>query len=153
NDSVNNSGTIRKSAGSGESRIDVSFDSSGTVEAAAGTLRLNSPVAQVAGNTLRGGTWNVLAGATLLLNATITTNSASIILSGAGSSFPAIANLASNTGSFSVRDGRTFTTVGSLNNTGSVILGPAGTLNVSGTYSQSAAASLDIEIGGDPASG
>ncbi len=57
---VNNNGVVRKSAGSGTSAIQIALNNSGTVEVQAGSLQLS-------GGGMVGGTYNVLAGATLNL--------------------------------------------------------------------------------------
>ena len=80
-------------------------------------------------------------------------NQADVTLGGTGASIPALANLASSSGSFSVVNGATFTTAGDLSNTGTVTIGPASMLTVDGNYSQGSAGSLDFQLGGTPASG
>src|SRR5207244_971229 len=83
----------------------------------------------------------------------LTTNNAHVILDGLGSSFAKLNTLANNSGSFSLLNGRNFTTAGPLTNTGSITIGPGSTLGVTGTYRQTAGATLSVQLGGDPASG
>ncbi len=112
---------------------------------------MNVIPSQFSGNTLTGGTWDVLAGATLSVPsaAAITTNDGNVTLSGAGSVFTPINSLATNNGSFSVLAGRSFSTFASLSNTGTLTIG--GTLDVAGSYSQTSAAILDDQISGTQA--
>ncbi len=149
-----NSGTLQASNG-GELALNVSeLDNRGTVAVQSGSLHIDSPVAQFFGNTLTGGSWEVYGGATLDFggNETLTTNEATVVLSGAGSTFAELKDLSSNSGTLSISDGATLTTAGDLANTGSVTVGAGSTLTIPGNYSQSAAASLDVEVGGPPAS-
>ncbi len=101
----------------------------------------------ISGTTLTGGTYIASASgggsATInLTGANITTNAATIFLSGVNSSFAAINNLADNQGSFSLENGRNFTTVGALTNSGTLVTSFGTTLAVTGSYTQSAAGTL-----------
>src|SRR5207245_1674928 len=60
-----NAGTLRKSAGSGTSSLNVDIDNIGTVEVDSGTLELTGAIPQFSGDTLTGGGWTVLNGSTL----------------------------------------------------------------------------------------
>ena len=152
-----NQGLVQVTSGSGTATIDTkTFNNTGTVEVDSGTLDFTSRVeiTQVSGTTLAAGTWRS-AGRfdDRLPNGTnLTTNQANVTLGGAGASIPALANLASNAGSFSVLSGATFTTAGNFSNTGTVTVGPACTLTVQGTYTQGASGTLDVQLGGSPAS-
>jgi YD repeat-containing protein len=148
---VSNTGTFRKSSGTSTSSVG-SFNNTGTVEVHSGTLTLSS-VSQVSGSTLTAGTWNVFANATLSLPGAITTNQGSITLDGVGSTLAAISGLRTNNGSFSLLDGRSFTASSGFANAGRLTLGAGDTLNVTGAFTQSAAGSLGIALGGTPASG
>ncbi|HEV3308984.1 MAG TPA: CARDB domain-containing protein, partial [Chloroflexota bacterium] len=154
---IDNAGTIEKTAGSGTSIIqaDGTLTNTGTIEADSGIISLSATIAQVSSNTLTGGTWNALGGSTIQFptGTSLTTNQASVTLSGAGASIPALANLATNAGTFSVLGGATFTTAGNLSNTGTLTIGPASTLTVKGNSSEGSAAMLNLEFGGTPASG
>ena len=104
-------------------------------------------ISQVSGNTLTGGTWNALNGATIEFpsGTSITTNAANVTLSGAGAGFTA-------------EGGTTALGGGSLINSGSLTLGTGGagagaTLNLAGSYTQTSTGTLDIQIGGTPTSG
>ena len=73
---LSNEGTFTKTGGSGTSTVGgIIFSNTGIVAAESGTLELDCGAAQVSGDTLTGGTWNVLAGATLSISgAAVTTN-------------------------------------------------------------------------------
>jgi hypothetical protein len=148
------SGTIKKSAGSGTSVLNLPFSSTGTVEVDSGTLTPFN-TSQVSGSTLSGGTWTVYDGATLTLNSgvTLTTNNATIILDGAHPVFTNIANLSANAGTLAVLDGAAFTTVGSFANTGTLTIGQASVFSVTGDYNQGPNATLEIQLGGTPDTG
>jgi hypothetical protein len=130
------------------------LDNSGTVEVDTGALTIASAIKQVSGDTLTGGSWIVRANSALnLTGATIANNEANVTLSGPSSTFAAINGLATNGGSFSILDGREFTTAGALSNTGSITVGAGSGLTVHGNYAQSSAASINIQFGGPRASG
>ena len=149
---VTNLGTLLKAAGTGTATIQV-LANQGTVEVQSGTLSITTDSNNIAGNTLIGGTWDVSAGAALIFSsgADLTTNDGNITLSGAGASFANINNLATNDGSFIITSGRNFATSGSLANNGTVTVGPASILSIGGNYTQGAPGTLDLELGGAPA--
>lgn len=131
------------SAWSGSARL----DNRGTVEASGGTLYLASAPAQFSGNTLTGGTWIVRANSTLAINngSTITTNRGTVLLDGSNSVFSAMDSLNNNQGSFTITNGRNFTTAGDLANSGTVHVGVGSTLTVNGAYRPTAGASTIID--------
>ncbi len=96
----------------------------GTVNANSSTLSFASGVTQHSGSTLTGGTWNVAAGATLEFatgsNITTIGSSASVMLTGAGSTFAKINTIATNQGGFTLRNNRDFTTSSAFANSGTV---------------------------------
>jgi RHS repeat-associated protein len=155
---VDNAGTIRKTAGSGASTIavDGTISNTGTIEVDSGTLDLEpTSFSQISGSDLTGGTWNAVGTATLELGggAAITTSAASITESGALASITGIGGLTSNTGSFTLTNGASFTTTGDFTNSDSLTVGAASELTVSGNFTQTSAGTLDVQIGGTPASG
>jgi len=156
--SLNNAGIIRKTGGTGTSSFDVlgSITNTGTIEADSGTLALNPTlgITQISGSTLAAGTWNALSGATLEFptGTSFTTNAATVSLDGAGATIPALADLATNNGNFSLTGGATFTTAGDLSNSGSLTVGTGSTLTVAGNYTQTATAALNDQFGGTTAS-
>jgi RHS repeat-associated protein len=156
---INNTGVFRKSAGTGATSILAPFNNTGTLEVRSGSATVlttqfssNAPN----GNTLTAGTWHVFSNSELdLINplspdSTVAVNKAAVILDGPGTAFPGVAPLTSNSGTFSLLNGAGFTTAGDLINSGSITLGAGSKLNVTGSYSQTAAGSLRIQIGGRP---
>ena len=83
----------------------------------------------------------------------ITTNAANISLGGSGATIRGLANLAVNSGSFSLTGGVRFTTTGDFIHSGSLTVGAGSTLTVSGNYTQTSAGTLNTQLGGTPASG
>jgi RHS repeat-associated protein len=133
---LSNAGLILKTAGSGISTLSIAgpLSNTGTIEADSGTLQLApASVSQVSGTTLTGGTWNALNGATLAFptGTTIATNQASLSLSGSGATIGGLAK-------------------SGLTNSGSLTLGAA--LNVGGNFTQTAGATLNVQLAGTPAS-
>jgi fibronectin-binding autotransporter adhesin len=102
----------------------------------------NGALTNFAGTTLTGGTYEVDPNSTINLPGLVTTNAANIILNGSPTNFAAIAPLATNSGSFTLKNGATFTTAGPLTTTGTVSIGPAAgvvpasVLAVTGLYLQ-----------------
>jgi YD repeat-containing protein len=117
----NNSGTYRKTGGD-TTTIGLAFNNTGTVEVQAGTLRFTGVYTQTAGNTtLNGGT----LASTNALNLPTTLNIQGGSLGGIG------------------------TVTANVVNAGQVSPGASsGILNISGSYTQTAAGVLNIEIGG-----
>ena len=83
------------------------------------------------------------------LGADITTDAATIMLDGTGTSFeqPGTAGPDRLGGSLEILDGGSFTTAGDLDNAGTIDLAP-GTLNVAGNYTQEATGAYDVGVGG-----
>lgn len=146
----NNSGEINKTAG-GVNNISPVFNNTGTVSVGSGVgsgLTMLGEVTQHVVSTLTGGTWTVSNGSALVFNTgsnitTIGTN-ARVTLDGAGSSFAKINTLNNNQGSFTVKNGRDFTTGGNLANSGTVRIEGSTTLTIGtgGTYTQTAGETL-----------
>ena len=129
-------GSFAKVAGTGTSTVSgIAFDNQGLVTVSSGTLTL-ADVAQhpTGSNTLAAGSWEVKAGATLniLSGGDIVINQAQVSLSGVGSTFAKINMLADNQGSFSILDGRSFTTAGDLLNPGTLTVGAGSVLTLGG---------------------
>jgi hypothetical protein len=109
-----------------------SFTNNGTLNVGSGsTFDVNGSLTNFSGNTLANGTY--IVGGTLQFNgANIVTNAASLTLNGAASqvidqsSVNGLANLATNTGTFVVGAGRSFTTSGSFTNSGTFTVGTGG---------------------------
>jgi hypothetical protein len=135
-----NAGIIRKTAGTGTSTILVPtqgyLGNTGTIQADSGTLFPDaSTISQVSGNALTTGTWEALNGATLQFpgGTSVATNDANVTLSGTGAAVTALAGLATNNGTLTV--------------------GPGAVLNVAGNFTQTADGTLNVQVGGTPASG
>ena len=130
-----------------------SLTNNGTLRASnGGTLTVSSALTNLSGTTLTGGTYEVIAGAGTanmrLPNANIVTNAATILLDGANSNLlnnntsgNALLNLATNAttttpGSFTIQNGRNFTTAGAFTNNvlGTVTVGNASTFNSTGAF-------------------
>jgi hypothetical protein len=123
----------------------LSFSNGGTVLVNGGTLTLGLPsgdtITNLAGNTLTGGTWEVFNGGTLSFRATsnaVVTNSATIVLSGIGSTLqtntgvgPSYQSLeqtlVTNNGTLEVLANRNFAAGNGIVNSGTIQLG-GGTL-------------------------
>ena len=147
----NNAGSVRKTGGPGASSLGINFNNTGAVEVHSGTLSFGAAVAQVSGSTVTGGTWYVGPNSTLALTGTITTNQGNVTLDGTGSQFAALNNLASNAGSFALLNGRSFTTAGNWNSSGSLTVGAGSTLTVNGTFAQTSSGSLTVQLAGTAA--
>ncbi|MFO0976766.1 MAG: carboxypeptidase regulatory-like domain-containing protein [Planctomycetaceae bacterium] len=146
-----NSGTLRKSGGSGSSALrhdgsfkELAFDNTGIVDVQSGTLSLNDRVLQFSDTTLTGGTWKVgpLSTLTVPSASSIHTNAGHISLDGTGSVFTNLTNLLSNSGSFALEGGRDFTVAGNLTNSGQISVGLGSILTVTGNLSETSASSL-----------
>jgi hypothetical protein len=96
--------------------------------------------------TLTGGTWEASNGGNLQLNgAPITTNAATIILTGAGSHLTtdgttdALAGLTTNAagGSLTVQGGASVSSSQAVTNLGTLVVGPGGSFSAAGGYTQS----------------
>ncbi|HEY6565737.1 MAG TPA: LamG domain-containing protein, partial [Pirellulaceae bacterium] len=111
-----------------------------TVDVQFGTVSFDDGSPQFAGNTLTGGEWIVRQFAALSApNATnITINKADVTLDGLSSNFGKFNSLANNQGSFTITDGRDFTTTGNLTNSGTITAGPESALMINGNFTQSA---------------
>ncbi|HLQ77520.1 MAG TPA: LamG-like jellyroll fold domain-containing protein, partial [Terriglobia bacterium] len=152
-----NTGTLRKSVGTGTTNVAILFNNPGTVDVRAGTLLLSGPFSNFAdGNTLDGGTW-IVAGRLMWSGAQVATNLAAIVLDGPTSIITdlsggnAVDPFLVQNGSGAVlefRNGRNFSTVGSLTNLGTLHIGPTSVLHVLGTLSLGTSSRFLSEING-----
>ena len=151
---IDNQGKIVVNAGSGTVNLAAalpgynSLTNEGAFEVASGTVVYPS-ASLVSGGTISGGTYQIDPGASLTTQVpvSVTENDGTVILGGAGSSFPDISGLATNKGTFQVLSGASFSTAGSLTNTGTLSVG--GSLTVNGNFTQSqgtAAPVLDFPV-------
>ncbi len=147
----NNTGIFRKSSGTDNSYIDWNFTNNGTIDAQTGTINLRKGLTNYSGNVLTGGTY-LITSTLKVKDADIVTNGGNIVLNGSGSKFVddanvnALANFATNTGGFTIKNGRDFDTKGALANSGYVGVKNGSTLSVKGNYTQSAG-STQLEDG------
>lgn len=125
--SIVNNGTILQGvAGASTTITGVAITNAGVLEVSEGTLSTDG--VSLVGGVLDGGTWRVSNGASLdLQGAAILTNSAVVELDGGGSSFAALAGLATNAAAGELRftGGSSFTTAGSFSNDGLLEVGGA----------------------------
>ncbi len=134
---LTNSGGTLEATNGGSLAIQSNVNNTGTILAFGGTVRITGNVAQLSGGTLTGGTWIAQGGSPLLITtgSNITTNQANVVLDGAASTFAKINSLANNQGSFSLLHGQTFSTTGSLTNSGTIDVDAASSLTIAGSYS------------------
>ena len=148
-----NQGLLEANVSGGSTQLNLPLTNLGTVQADGGTLFLPS-VAQVSGDagTLTGGTWIANTGAAISFNGvnTLTENAANVTLN--GGTIPQFSGLLTNSGKLDVANG-TFTTKTDFLNSGTLELGAAGKVAVSGSFTQTTAGTLREDIGGTPASG
>ena len=147
-------GVVRKT-GAGTVVVDVNFDNKGTVEVGAnGTLWFTHRLANLAGG-FRRGTWDI-TGTLYLENTTISSNQVDLILRGAAAkvetwSGSAISGMTTNAGRLTLADGATFT-ISTFTNDGDLVVDNAGTLNVTGAFTQRRNRTL-VKSGGTLAAG
>ena len=142
----NNAGTLEKTGGTGTTSLAVPFSNSGTVRAASGTLNLGSAFSNFSGTTLTGGTY-IVSSTLSFTGANIQTNAATIVLDGSASntlnssnSANALTNFSTNAagGSFTIQNGRNFTTTGAFTNAGNLAVGASSIFTATGNYTQTA---------------
>lgn len=137
----NNAGTILKSSTGGSPASNfggaMTLNNTGIVDVQSGTLSINGTITQATTSTLTAGTWKVSGTGVLGFGSgpSISTigPAATVQLSGASSTFNKLSTLANNQGGFTITNGRNFTTVGALDNSGIINIGPNSTLILGGT--------------------
>ena len=152
-DSFTNNGTVNANVSGNALLLEtngVAYTNSGTYEATnGGTLDVTN-LANLSSGTLTGGAYQVNAGSTMVLPGTITTNAATIILHGTNTTLAAISPMTSNTGTFKLENGATFTTAGNFTNSGTIALDPS-SLDITGNLVLDNSSVLDIGIAGTQA--
>ncbi len=148
-----NTGSYRKTGSGTTALFAHRLDNTGRVEVQAGRLDLQLAPAQVVGNRLAGGAWEVGPGATLVFGGvtSLPVNEGDVYLRGAGSTFAPINALADNRGAFRISEGRNFTTAGNLVNSGLLFAGAGSRLTVNGTLTSAVggvlAGSGELQVG------
>lgn len=135
-----NRGTIRASDRA-LLRVDVS-NVAGFVNRVGGTVSGTN----VLDATLAGGNWIVDGGTIDLRRTTIARNDATIRLFGPTSSFPAIAPLQTNNGVLELSGGFDFITIGALENTGTMAIGPDTDMSVTDLLVLSSSSTLQFAL-------
>jgi hypothetical protein len=142
-----NEGTIRKT-GQGTATVSgVEIENQdGTIAVENGTLSIGVS-SNFVGNTLTDGTWIVHNDGSLSIGTrSIATNAADIRLYGSESRFDQLAGLADNQGSLAVAQGREFSTVGDLANSGTLSVDAYSRLDVAGDLLQAEPGRLVLEL-------
>jgi hypothetical protein len=125
------------------------FTNQGTVEARnGGKISVSSPalLTNLQSGNLIGGNWNVYAGSEIdMPSASITTNSANILLSGSKATFPALSNLEINDGSLSITGGNAFSPGSSFQNDGLISIFSASALDA-GSMQENSDGTLAFEL-------
>jgi hypothetical protein len=149
-----NAGTIEKTHLAGTAKLSARLDNTCTLLVNSGTVAVTGGVSQISQRTLTGGTWEVSATGsvpavlTLGVRISMIGQQATVIESGPKSAIPSLTSLAVNAGSFSLDNGRSFTTVGAFTNAGTLTLSPGSVLTVNGNFTQQAGGVLNVEMGG-----
>ncbi|HEX4085413.1 MAG TPA: CARDB domain-containing protein, partial [Chthoniobacteraceae bacterium] len=151
------------------------FSNSGTLELDGGELYVEAPT-QLTGGVLTGGTFITRDGGNMEMDYySVFSNAATIVVDGAGSTDSFLPQLSGNSGSISILNGATVTmgadgsgngggqggasvvadadTSGTFPNTGTIEIGEASSVTLTGDFSQSSSGTLEIHIGGTAASG
>jgi hypothetical protein len=137
------------------------FSNAGTLTVGTGgTFQVTGNLTNFSGTTLTGGSY-VVSGTLQFPNANIVTNAASIVLDGSAAQIidqagvDGLRNFATNAaeGRFTIQNGANLTTAGDFSNLGYLTLGPASTFIVTGDFTQGTAATLEVQLGGNPADG
>ena len=152
-----NNGTFRKSGGgAGATVVNIPFANNGTLDLQTGTLSIPGQFTNFGGGTLSGGTY-LIAGMLQFNQANIVTDAANLVLDGSGPGQildlvgnNGLANLAviDAAGMLTLQNGYVLTTGGDLVNFGYLLIDATSQLNVSGNYTQDAAATLEIQLDG-----
>jgi hypothetical protein len=138
--------------GGASDSINGPINNQGTIEEATadGVLTVGGPIRNFSGGTLTGGTWEALNGGVLqFLGDSVTTNAATIVISGSGSRIEsdrgttdALARLASNVAgaSLTVGNAATVSTTSAVSNAGALVVQVGGAFRSAGDYTQTAGA-------------
>lgn len=151
---VENDGMLRASGPGGLVLSGGTFKNDGTLEVLDGShciYTASSTELNIADSTLMAGTWNVLGDKSptfiLMPGPGVFFNNANVTLSGAGSSFNLINTMAVNSGHFTIRNGRNFTSVGAFfDNAGELTIGAGCRFNAGDMFTQNPGGVLHVEV-------
>jgi hypothetical protein len=151
--SIVNTGTIMKSAGTGTSSIGLTLTNVGVLRSDSGTIALTSTPANLSGGVLTGGTYAVSSGAKIQLPSGITTNAATVSIDGATSQIttpggPALAGLAANTGTLTLKNAKVVNTRTAFSNWGELDLVSGGSLHTSSTVTLAPTSVTSMTVSG-----
>jgi hypothetical protein len=144
--SFHNTGTLRKTVGTGVSTIAIPVDNDGIVRVTSGTLTLQNLTNYAIGSkTLTGGTYEIVDATLRLGNDDLAKNAATVTLEGSTadirrvSGAPSISGLQQNLaqGTITILGGKNLVTTGAVANAGTVVLGSNGAITTAGAYTQS----------------
>jgi RHS repeat-associated protein len=149
---IDNAGTLLLDGGTTFTQSGA-YSQSGTLYVLGGsTLTLTGAFANFDGvGTLSGGTYWI-AGTLQFTGASLQTNAATLVLDGPAaaiideSGHDALAGFTTNNGSFTLQNGRTFSSSGTFSNAGALTVGAGSTFSASGTFNQTG--TLSILAGG-----
>ncbi|MBI2201524.1 MAG: hypothetical protein HYU43_06240, partial [Armatimonadetes bacterium] len=157
----NNAGVLARTSGTGTSGLGAPVTNTGTIRVNTGALDLAGGLTNFSGATLTGGSYE-LTGVLKFPGANIGTNAAAIVLDGPSSAIvntsgaDALAGFAGNlaAGSFTIRNGRNFTTPDQFSNSGNITVGAGSTFGGGAAYNQTAGSTavngtisfIDIDI-------
>jgi hypothetical protein len=145
---VINLGTISSRASGQTIALGLAAINSGTVEARDGgvvTLPYTSFTSlhpNFNHGSLSSGNWAVYDNSTITLSTLILRNDANVLLSGPNSFFGGITSLRTNNGTFTIDQGKNFTTVSSFTNNGTLRVGADSTFRVNGSLTNTG--TLDV---------
>jgi len=131
--------------GTNVSTTAASFSNTGTLTINSGDSFTAPALTQISGSTLTAGTYVLAGNLDLTAAANITTNSAKLTLEGGTIQTGAtndLANLSSNTGSFTLANNANFSTVGNFSNSGALTVNKGSTFGVTGTLTNLSAGTL-----------
>ena len=153
---IANTGTIRKSSGTGTTTLTGVVENTGTIEADSGTIKLLLDCRRSERNHAHGRHLERSRRRSDRVSRTVPGSRPARPTSPSKAQVQPsreFESLAANSGSFAITNGASFATSGDFNNTGNLTLGAGSALTVAGNYTQGASGPLTIDIGGTSASG
>lgn len=145
---LNNLGEVR--AQSGTLTFVEYVNNAGSIVADGATVMFNHGFP---GNVIVDGDWTAMNGGTLAFPTNVTSSQARLAIDGGTSAITGLQNLAINAGTVALSNGADFATSVNFTNRGAISLSPGSTMAITGTFKQETAGTLDVQLGGPPASG